>query len=160
MPEIINQQQSTLLNNRATLHIAALPGIEFYTNTFELPGLTNAAVLVENPFVVAKEPSEKVVFEDLTVELNCDKDLRQWRAIFDWMVGHGFPDAYTQYNHKISEATLTIYTNLNNPQFQVNFREIFPVSLGSLNFTPQTTDATILTFSVTFTYLLYEIKPV
>ena len=58
----------------------------------------------------------------------------------------------------MSDATLTILTNKNNPNLRVNFKNCFPTSLSGLSYTTQGTDTEQLTASVTFKYDIYEFQ--
>ena len=55
------------------------------------------------------------------------------------------------------DATLVITSSKNNPTVEVRFSDLYPVSLGALNFNQQEGDVTYLTATCTFTYQLYEI---
>ena len=54
------------------------------------------------------------------------------------------------------DATLTVMTSKNNPIMEVRFSDLYPVSLGALQFDQQATDITYLTATATFSYKLYE----
>jgi len=59
-----------------------------------------------------------------------------------------------------SDATLMILSSKNNAIVEVRFRDIFPVSLGGLDYEQQAGDVEYLTTSVTFNYKLYEFATV
>jgi len=59
-----------------------------------------------------------------------------------------------------SDATLIILSSKNNAIVEVRFRDIFPVSLGGLDYEQQAGDVEYLTTSVTFNYKLYEFATV
>ena len=56
-----------------------------------------------------------------------------------------------------SDATLTILSNKNNPIVEVRFADLYPTSIGALEFNQSATDVEYLTVQATFTYKLYEI---
>ena len=56
-----------------------------------------------------------------------------------------------------SDAVLTILTNKNNPVVECRFRDVFPTSLTSLNYSQNQTDVEYLTATVNFKYTIYEI---
>ena len=56
----------------------------------------------------------------------------------------------------VSDATLMVLTNKNNPVVEVRFRDVFPVSLSGLSYNQQATDIQYLTAEVTFKYLIYD----
>jgi hypothetical protein len=58
----------------------------------------------------------------------------------------------------MSDATLTILTNKNNPKLRVNFKQCFPTSLSGIDYNTQVQDAEQLTATVTMKYDLYEFE--
>ena len=56
----------------------------------------------------------------------------------------------------LSDATLMVLTNKNNPVVEVRFKDIFPISLGGLQYNQQATDVTYLTCDVVFKYSIYR----
>jgi hypothetical protein len=56
-----------------------------------------------------------------------------------------------------SDAVLTILTNKNNPVVECRFKDVFPINLGGLTYTQNSTDVEYLTSTVTFKYQIYEI---
>ena len=60
----------------------------------------------------------------------------------------------------LSDATLTVLSSKNNPQVEVRFRDLFPVSLTGLQYDQQATDVEYLTSTVTFRYTIYDFATV
>jgi len=56
----------------------------------------------------------------------------------------------------LSDATLMVLTNKNNPVVEVRFKDIFPISLSNLEYNQQATDINYLTAQVTFKYSIYN----
>ena len=56
----------------------------------------------------------------------------------------------------LSDATLTVLSSKNNPQVEIRFRDLFPVSLSGLQYDQQATDVDYLTSQVTFRYTIYD----
>jgi hypothetical protein len=68
-------------------------------------------------------------------------------------------DIITQ-DPKVSDGTLQVLNNNNITNFDVVFKDMFPTNLSTLDFNVTQTDNEFLTASVTFKYLLYEIRNV
>jgi hypothetical protein len=120
-------------------------------------------------------------YSPLELSFNVQENLANWREIYDWMTGIGFPTSPKEFSDAVnnatsetpnanptkggrvnpnvltSDATLTILTNKNNPLLQVKFRNIYPTSLSGLAFDTKDTDSTQLTATVTMNYDVYEI---
>ena len=55
-----------------------------------------------------------------------------------------------------SDATLNVLTSKNNPNIEVRFSNVFPISLSGLTFNQQATDIDYLQATVIFSYKIYE----
>jgi hypothetical protein len=99
-----------------------------------------------------------------------DADMSNYIAIYNWIVALGFPQSYEQYIAFVSAdqrvilgelaknysgATLQILNNTNNPVKTVNFTDMFPVSLGTLNFQSTSQDVNYLIGDATFRFSYY-----
>ena len=69
------------------------------------------------------------------------------------LVGSAVPD-----KAMYSDAYLMVLSNKNNPIVEIDFQNIFPISLGALEFTQTATDVEYMTVSAEFAYEIYEIK--
>ena len=69
------------------------------------------------------------------------------------LVGKAVPDRALY-----SDAYLMILSNKNNPIVEVNFQNIFPVSLSALEFTQTVSDVEFMTATAEFAYQIYEIN--
>ena len=59
-----------------------------------------------------------------------------------------------------SDATLIVLTSKNNPIREVRFRDVYPTSIGELQYDQQATDVQYLTATVTFNYRGYDFASV
>ncbi len=55
-----------------------------------------------------------------------------------------------------SDATLTLFTNKNNPSFRIKFYDIFPTSLSTIAFSTGDTAENIMTADATFRFSYYN----
>ena len=69
------------------------------------------------------------------------------------LVGKAVPDRALY-----SDAYLMVLSNKNNPIVEVNFQNIFPISLSALEFTQTVTDIEYMTATAEFAYQIYEIN--
>ena len=90
--------------------------------------------------------------------------MKNWREIYDWIIAIGIPRESAQEKYKIAraaddlttDATLTILTGSMNPQVNINFKELFPISLSSIQFDSSLGDIDYVVADVTFSYEQYE----
>ena len=59
-----------------------------------------------------------------------------------------------------SDATLIVLTSKNNPIVECRFRDLYPTSIGELQYDQQATDVQYLTTTVTFNYSKYDFAAV
>jgi hypothetical protein len=120
-------------------------------------------------------PGDKIVFGDLTLRFLVDENLENYMEIQNWIRGLGYPESLKQtydfqetgfINPKIeaqrqlglySDGTLQVLTSSSIPNFQVNFKDLFPYSLGTLSFDATQTDVQYFTADVGFKYTIYNI---
>ena len=57
-----------------------------------------------------------------------------------------------------SDATLIVYSSKNQPKVEVKFKNMFPTSLSSLEYSQEATDVEYFKASATFRYLYYEFE--
>ena len=162
-----------------------VPNVEYFVTGVNLPGVSfSGDATINTRFTSVHFMGDSMEFEDLEVTFLINEALENYREIHDWMVGIGFPKDNQQYIDAIgseqnmnpiaskvdtakatgkpsvlmSDATLTILTNKNNPNLRVNFKNCFPTSLSGLSYTTQGTDTEQLTATVTFKYDIYEFQ--
>ena len=91
--------------------------------------------------------------------------MQNYIEIYNWLSALGFPKSYDQFSalkraEKFPSETDSLYsdinimllTNKNNPNYQVTFHDIFPTSLGSLNFDAAATTIEPIVVDATFNF--------
>lgn len=151
--------------------IQKLPELNFFAQSVNLPGITLGAPEYGNPFQVQPIPGESLTFDQLTVQFLIDEQMTNYQAIYNWIVALGFPNDYEQYTTFISEdnrgitselatnysdATLQILAGNNQVVKTVQFIDLFPIALDSLQFAGTNTDVQYLIGNVTFRYGYYK----
>ena len=154
------------------------PGVAFFCNQANIPDL-NLGV-TEQPSYLRQipTPGDMLDFGDLNLRFLVDEDLTNFMEIQNWLRGLGFPETvqefrdleksgtipvrdYVQSGQDIySDGTLQILSSNYVSKFNVNFKDLFPVSLTTLTFDATDTDIEYFTADVTFKYTLYELTTV
>ena len=167
--------------------IHQLPKVEFFTVSANLPGVSVPTTTLATPFTDISIMGEKTEFENLTISFIVDEYLENYISLHNWLTGIGFPKSRSQFSTfrdvtsdtpdsqkgvstdigdvkqstpdkaMYSDAFLMILTNKNNPIVEVNFHNIYPTSLSSLDFSQAATDVEYMTASAEFAYQIYEI---
>ncbi len=148
------------------------PGVNYFTYNVPIPTLSLGDIDEENPFVRLPYPGDKLRYEPLSLRFRVDEDLKNYMEIHNWLVSLGMPESFDQSAYKKTESTtfkssniysdgsLMLLTSNQNPNLQVNFSDMFPISLTELNFDATDTDVTYLEATVTFRYRIYQIVEV
>ena len=169
--------------------IVQLPKVEFFTIDANLPGISATPIDFATPFKPIPIMGETLTYSDLTITFIVDEYLENYQSLHNWMTGYGFPSNREEFRTfrdvtsntpanspgtpsvdlvgdakpdkaMYSDAFLMILSNKNNPILNVNFQNIFPVSLGDLTYSQGITDVEYLTVQATFTYQIYKFESV
>lgn len=166
IPQNINPLQS----NGFLFAINKLPELQYFCQEANIPSIDLPSPEMPTPLVNAPIPGEKLQFGDLNITFMIDEEMRNYIAIHEWMIGLGFPRSHQQYRDFLSrdnmartelskgysDGVLQILNSSNHANRTIVFRDIFPVSLQSLQMQSTSTDTIYLVGNATFKYTLYE----
>ena len=166
--------------------IHQLPKVEFFTLSANVPGISAGVVTRATPFKDIPLVGEKLTYENLSITFQIDEYLENYISLHNWMKGIGFPTDRQEFRTfrdvtsntpasgktppvdlvgkavpdraLYSDAYLMVLSNKNNPIVEVNFQNIFPISLSALDFTQNVSDVEYMTASAEFAYQIYEIN--
>jgi len=151
------------------------PGAAFFCNQANIPDISLG--VTEQPSYLRQipTPGDMMDFGDLNLRFLVDEDLTNFMEIQNWMRGLGFPESvqefrdlasdgplprknYVQAGEDIySDGTLQILSSNMVAKFNVNFKDLFPVSLTTLTFDATDTDIEYFTADASFKYSAYNI---
>lgn len=169
MPENINP----LSANGFMFNISKLPEVSFFCQQVNLPNITLGSPEQGTPFAMLPIPGEMLTYGTLDLQFLIDENMNNFKSIYNWMTGLGFPVNNTQYTDLVSssninqrselmsnysDAVLQILNSNNNSSETktIQFRDIFPVSLESLTMMATSTDVQYLVGSASFRISYYE----
>lgn len=157
-----------------------LPHVSYTCQSVTLPSIGFGATRHETPMLDYYVAGEKVIFGDLSLSFIVSEDMSNYRQLFDWMTSIGDPVDYEKYNEfvtkkvqnypgtridrpnsdsvKYSDASLIILTASNNPNINIKFKRLFPISLTGIQFDTTVSDIQYFTCEATFKYEMFEIE--
>ena len=147
--------------------IERLPELSFFVQDANIPDLIMGQAVTGTPFSQLPLPGDQIIFGNLDISFKVNEDMSNWQELYTWIKQLGFPESFEDRNvvdsskpgyGLTSEASLIIRTNANNPNKKITFTGLFPVALGGLQFTTQTTDVAEITTSASFRYGTYSIS--
>jgi hypothetical protein len=168
VPSNINPLQT----NGFLFSINKYPNVNYFCQEVNLPSIDLPAAQQFNPLVDIFHPGDKISFGDLSVSFLVDEDMGNWRTIYEWMKGLGFPKDHNQFESFItnnkdflntdisavstSDATLQILNSANNAAATLQFYDVFPINLSSLTFQSTTNETSYFVGQATFKFTLYD----
>ena len=166
--------------------IHQLPKVEFFTLGANIPSISSDPASHPTPYKDIPIVGEKVTYDNLSITFLVDEYLENYISLHNWMTGIGFPTDRQEFRTfrdvtsntpasgktpptdlvgkaipdraLYSDAYLMVLSNKNNAIVEVNFQNIFPISLGGLDFTQNVTDVEYVTATADFAYQIYEIN--
>lgn len=141
--------------------------VTYQCQQVNIPGATLGTVTRPTPFIDLYSPGTKLTYNPLSITFFIDEELESWKNIQSWFNSIASPDGFEkrdhekelQHNKHLSDATLTVLSNLNNPIVRIKFANCFPTDLGDLQFDTQMSADNIMTATVTFRYDYYTVEP-
>jgi|TARA_B100000925_G_C21867599_1_gene412821 hypothetical protein len=152
------------------------PKVAFFANSANIPDLNLGVANQPSYLKDIDVPGDKLQFGDFSLRFLVDEDLKNYMEIQNWMRGLGYPESVREIidfqNEETktiipdktmdiySDGSLIILTSNNNINFKVNFENMFPTFLSTLDFSATDTDVEYFTADVTFKYTIYNITDV
>jgi hypothetical protein len=150
--------------------LAKEPKVPFFCNSARIPEITLSVLQQPTYLKDLDVPGGKIQYGDLNLRFIVDESMENYMAVHNWMTGLGFPETTKQYKDLItdtdgvldpkqafSDGTLYVLNSSYNTSAVIKFRDLFPVSLSSLDFDSTQTDIQYFTADVTFKYTVYNI---
>ena len=156
--------------------ITKVPKADFFSNSASIPGINLGFALQPTYLKDIPVPGDKLTFADFTLKFFVDEDMTNYLEVHNWLRGLGFPESVQEhldlkkgdvYNpstsfkdqmNEYSDASLFIYNSNFNEVARIDFKDVFPVSLSTINFDATATDVNYVTAEATFKYSIYNIE--
>ena len=154
------------------------PGVAFFCYKANIPDLNLGVTEQANYLRPLPTPGDVLDFGDLTIRFLVDEDLTNFMEIQNWLRGLGYPESVQEFRDLeqdgviprrdfvqsgqdiYSDGTLQILSSNYVSKFNVNFKDLFPVSLTTLTFDATDTDIEYFTADVSFKYTAYNLTTV
>lgn len=137
--------------------------VQYFCQAVNIPSIKLGEVVRATPFLDMHSPGTKLDYSLLDIEFIVDEELQTWKNLYNWFISIADPNGFEkrtvkeelQRSEHFSDATLTILSSLNNPILRIQFRNLFPISMGDINFDTKLSADTILTVAASFRYESY-----
>ena len=134
-----------------------MPGVNYFCQRVNIPGISLANTIQSTPFANIPIEGDVLEFEDLSLAFVVDEDMQNYLELYNWLHALGFPERYAQYDNQAgkdikSDVNIIIHTNKSNPNYSIVFKDVFPISLGVINFDTNNTDLEPIVVEASFKY--------
>ena len=166
-----------------------IPKTTWFCTAANVPGITLGEAQYPTPMSDMFVTGDKLTFETLNITFLVDEELQNYRELCDWIVGIGAPVKHSQWSTVLakgdgaikqfgtgdadprtkttyeesnlySDSTLIVYNSKNIAKVDIKFKNMFPTSLSSLEYSQELTDVEYFHATATFRYLYYEFETV
>jgi hypothetical protein len=148
--------------------LAKYPKVSFFCNSAKIPEISLGTAIQPTYLKDLDVPGDKLTYADLSINFIVDENMVNYTTIHNWLTGLGSPESLQQYENLIdgsdrdpkkaySDASLIILNSNYRSVASIKFKDLFPVSLTSLDFTATETDYNYFTATVSFKYTVYQI---
>ncbi len=126
-PENTNYLQPT----KFMLSFPSVTDTTFFCQKANIPGPSVTEVPRSVPNLELYMPGTKISYNTFDIEFSVNEDLSAWRVVYDWLRDNTIDNKFRYTN---VDAILTVLSNQNNPKLRVKYSNVFPISLGDIEF--------------------------
>ena len=153
--------------------LAKEPKVAFFCNSARIPEISLSVLQQPTYLKDLDVPGGKLQYGDLTLRFIVDEDMENYLEVWNWLNQFGFPRDWGQYQQLLNEdenskgkqtsisgmsdGTLLVYDSNYNVNLKVNYKDLFPVSLSSIQFDTTPTEINYASAQVVFKYTIYDI---
>ena len=151
-------------------NLTKFPKVDFFSNSARIPELSLELAQQSSYLKNISVPGERLTFGDFTLRFLVDENMENYQSIYDWLTGLGFPETTKEFAEVIKDkdgqrdpkeafcdGTLRILNSNYREVAKVKFKDLFPISLSSLDFDATNTDVQYFTAEATFKYTIYDL---
>ena len=151
-------------------NLAKYPKVDFFSNSARIPELSLAITNQPTYLKDIDVPGEKLTYGDFTLRFLVDEDMENYMSVYNWLNGLGFPESAKDFKdlttdktgirdmkEQFCDGTLRILNSNLREVAKVKFKDLFPISLTSLDFDATSSDVQYLTAEASFKYTIYEL---
>jgi len=128
----------------------------YFCQKVNLPGVQVTELPQVTPNLDLFVPGTKMTYGTFDIEFLVNEDLSAWLYIHDWIRGITTDQQYR--TKPRCQAILTVYSNQNNPKFRIKFMDIFPLSLGDIEFDTTLSADDHLSSTASFRFNYFDIE--
>ena len=151
-------------------NLTKFPKVDFFSNSARIPELSLELAQQSSYLKNIAVPGERLTYGDFTLRFLVDENMENYLSVYNWLTGLGFPETTKEFAEIIKDkdgqrdpkeafcdGTLRILNSNYREVAKVKFKDLFPISLSSLDFDATNTDVQFFTAEATFKYTIYDL---
>jgi len=159
------QNTNYLQPSKFILSFDRIPTVQYFCQEANLPGVSMGKAPINTPLLDLYSPGNKLTYSPFDISFTVNEGATDWQELYSWFLSMATPtglqdrvDLSNAQSKRISgskafsDATLTIFSALNNPLIRVRFINTFPTSLSDLQFDTKSSADEIITAEASFNY--------
>jgi hypothetical protein len=159
---------NNLFSDKFRFSIRKLPTVSFFCTEATVPGVAVQNIQVPNSINRLNVAGNKVQFNELVITFKVDEDLKNFKELYNWIIGIGAPQSFDQFKKLVednelglpgyqiySDATLITLTNSMNVNVDISFTDLYPTTLSDIQLNEATSGQPV-TATANFVYLNYK----
>lgn len=92
--------------NQWRINFDRLPLTTWFCTNANIPGITLGEAQYPTPMSDIPISGDKLTFDTLNIQFLVDEELKNYREMWEWLVGLGFPKQHSQFSDVLSESKL------------------------------------------------------
>lgn len=151
--------------------IKRAPHVNFFIQRISLPSISMQVIDIPTMFNYLPDPGNKLSYQNLDITFKVDEDFSNYLEVHNWIRALSFPESFEERygithqpeysgNGIHSDISLIVLNSDKKPNFEVIFKNAFPVSIEGVTFDTSMEDVNYLTTSASFKYMLYDIQKI
>lgn len=154
---------NSLNNNAFNFALNRLPNTMFRAVAVNLPGINVPAPEASHNQATQYFPGSNTEFETFQMTFIVDENLTNYEELYRWIIQQRFMENYEPRNREesflVSDSTLITMTNASNPNRVIKFKDMFPISLGAINFDSRDQSLEPALCTADFRYSYFTLEP-
>lgn len=127
--------------------------IEFMNVECPIPGFNIGTIELNYSSMLDKRPGDSITFNDLTLTVNCDEDLKAYKEIISYLnLAHNPVTNKLEVSQEVFDGYLILLTNKNNVQHKLHFYDMWIESISDLQLQTISTDDQNLSMTIGLKY--------
>jgi hypothetical protein len=147
------------------------PNVSFYCQQANIPGVNLGVVEIPTPFNKFPLAGDTVTFNEFTMTFIISEDFENYLEVYNWLRSLGFPEKFEEYQRLsgassgsaeglYSDGSLIIMNSAMNPNFEITYSNMLPITLSDITFDTTQADLEYLTCTASFRYQDFKIRKI